>query len=600
MTDRLAHRGPDAASGWIDAGAGIALGHRRLSILDLSEAGAQPMVSHSGRYALSTNGEIYNHFDIRDELARSGAAVAWRGHSDTETMVAAFDRWGVEATLQRLVGMFAFAAWDRQERVLTLARDRLGEKPLYYGWQRGTLLFGSELKALCAHPDFAAPIDRCQLSLYLRRGYVPSPGSIYEGVGKLRPGCFARFGPNTSSASTPEAVAYWSIRDVVAEGERNAFDGSDEEALVELESTLGRAVAAQSVADVPLGAFLSGGIDSSAVVALLQASAGQPVKTFSIGFTEERFNEAPFARAVAAHLGTDHVELIVTPREAMDVIPRLPALYDEPFGDSSAIPTFLVSKLARRRVTVSLSGDGGDELFGGYTRYARAETLWRLLKRVPRPVRAATAGLFGRHLSRFVASGSPQDLYDRVMLDRDAPGIVRDGDLQPAEASVALDPGLAARSVTHAMMQADIETYLPDDILVKVDRASMGVSLESRVPLLDHRVVELAWRLPLEHKVRNGETKWLLRQLARKHLPSQLLDRPKKGFGVPVDAWVRTSLREWAEGLLDDRTLRHDGFLDGERVRAIWNDHVGGAPRLGLVTWRILMFQAWLAAARQA
>jgi asparagine synthase (glutamine-hydrolysing) len=332
----------------------------------------------------------------------------------------------------------------------------------------------------------------------------------------------------------------------------------------------------------------------------MQANASRPVRTFSIGFTEERFNEAPHAKAVAAHLGTDHSELIVTPREAMAVIPRLPSLYDEPFGDSSAIPTFLVSQLARRHVTVSLSGDGGDELFGGYTRYARGERLWRLLRRVPRPLRTAAAGLFGRHLSHFATAASPQDLYDRVMLDREAPGVVRGADPCAPGASVALDPALAGRSVTHAMMRADIETYLPDDILVKVDRASMGVSLESRVPLLDHRVVELAWRLPVAMKVRDGTTKWLLRRLLHKYVPASLLDRPKKGFGVPVDDWLRTDLRGWAESLLAQDVLQRDGFLDAQRVGRIWSAHVSGVPRLGLMVWRLLMFQAWLAEARQS
>jgi len=600
MASCLAHRGPDASGDWIDGPAGIALGHRRLSILELSEAGSQPMVSHSGRYVLATNGEVYNHADIRTELAHAGDATAWRGHSDTETMVAAFDRWGIEATLARLAGMFAFALWDRQDHVLTLARDRLGEKPLYYGWQGGTLLFGSELKSLRAHPDFQASIDRGQLERYMLRGYVPAPGSIYAGIHKLPPGSFLQVRAQQMPPSNAQPAAYWSIGGAVEQGSRNPFRGSDDEALAELECVLGRAVASQSVADVPLGAFLSGGIDSSSIVALMQAHASRPVRTFSIGFTEESFNEAPFARAVAAHLGTEHTEMIVTPREAMDVIPRLPALYDEPFGDSSAIPTFLVAELARRHVTVSLSGDGGDELFGGYTRYARADRLWRLLRHVPRTLRKALASGSGGYLSRFVAAGSPQDLYDRVMLDRHAPGIVLRQGQPAADATILLDAALAERDIVGAMMRADAETYLPDDILVKVDRASMGVSLESRVPLLDHRVVEFAWRLPLSMKIRGGESKWLLRRLLAGRLPAALLDRPKKGFGVPVELWVRADMREWAETQLEPARLRSEGFLDDARVRQIWLAHGAGEPRFGAVLWRVLMFQAWLAGQSRA
>ena len=393
MTGSLAHRGPDASGEWIDHEAGVALGHRRLSILDLSEAGSQPMSSHSGRYVLVTNGEIYNHLELRRELERAGSSPAWRGHSDTETLLAAFDRWGPEEALKRSVGMFALAVWDRQSRKLLLARDRAGEKPLYYGWQRDCLLFGSELKSLRAHPAFSAPIGRDRVSLYLRRGYVPAPNSIYEGVFKLPPGCTVEFSDRECPGSLPLPRAYWSFREAADRALRDPFTGSDGEATDRLEQVLSEAIASQSVADVPLGAFLSGGIDSSTVVALMQAHSSRPVKTFAIGFEEAAFDEAPHARAIARHLGTEHTELIATAREAMDVVPRLPEFYDEPFGDSSAIPTFLVAQLARRHVTVSLSGDGGDELFGGYTRYARGDRLWRLLSaHAADPARGARAG----------------------------------------------------------------------------------------------------------------------------------------------------------------------------------------------------------------
>jgi asparagine synthase (glutamine-hydrolysing) len=585
---------------WLDHAAGIALGHRRLSILELSDAGSQPMSSHSGRYVLVTNGEIYNHMEIRDALARDGREPAWRGHSDTETLLAAFDRWGTEAALRSTVGMFAFALWDRQERILTLARDRLGEKPMYYGVQGDVVLFGSELKSLRAHPAFRAEVDRDQLAIYLRRGYVPSPQSIYRSIRKLPPGCLVQFRRDTAPGRAVEPRPYWSLGKVAESGLASPFTGSDAEAVDQLDAVLSRAVASQSVADVPLGAFLSGGIDSSTVVALMQAQSSRPVRTFAIGFKEAAFNEAPHARAVAAHLGTEHTELIVTPQDAMSVIPRLPRLYDEPFGDSSAIPTFLVSELARRHVTVSLSGDGGDELFGGYTRYGRGHRLWRLLRRVPASLRSLLAPISGRHRSRFVRTVSAHELYDEVMLDSATGRVVLGSDRSPPGASIGLNAALAQRDFYQAMMLADGTTYLPDDILVKVDRASMGVSLESRVPMLDHRVVEFAWQLPLHMKLRNGESKWLLKQLLRKYVPSALHDRPKKGFGMPVGAWIRGGMREWAESLLDEQHLRQEGFLDVVRVRGLWSRHLEGATRSGEGIWRVLMFQAWLAETRVA
>lgn len=600
MTDSLSHRGPDQAGAWIDVETGIALGHRRLSILDLSSAGSQPMQSHSGRYVLTTNGEIYNHLEIRECLRRGGLEPAWRGHSDTETMLAAFDRWGVESALERLTGMFAFAVWDRQERELTLARDRMGEKPLYYGLQGRTLLFGSELKALRAHPAFGAVLDRDQIAIYLQRGYVPAPHSIYRGIGKLPPGCQLRLRSSVLTGEIPAPRAWWSLAEVAAIGRQRRFRGPDLEAVNQLEHVLSRAVAGQSVADVPLGAFLSGGIDSSTVVALMQKRASRPVRTFAIGFVEEKYNEAPHAAAVAQHLGTDHTELIVTPREAMAVIPRLPRIYDEPFGDSSSIPTFLVAQLARQQVTVSLSGDGGDELFAGYTRYARAHRLWRLLHGVPAIARRVMAGMAGRRYKRFVAARNAAELYDEVMLDPDAAGLVQAQKTTRGDASVGLDADVAPDSLLDAMMLADGLTYLPDDILQKVDRASMAVSLESRIPLLDHRVVEFAWTLPPGLKLRDGKGKWLLRQLLARHVPEALFDRPKKGFAVPVGDWIRGPMREWAEAQLDVMRLRDEGFLDVVRIRSIWEAHLRGSTRSGEGIWRMLMFQAWLAESRRS
>lgn len=595
MTSSLAHRGPDASGAWLDPNAGVALGHRRLSILDLSDAGSQPMSSHSGRYVLVTNGEIYNHLKIRMALAQEGGEPHWRGHSDTETLLAAFDRWGANAALRKSIGMFALALWDRQEQVLTLARDRLGEKPLYYGEQGGLLLFGSELKSLRSHPAFRADVDREQAAIYLHRGYVPAPGSIFRGIRKLPPGCIVQFVRNPASGQMPEPRPYWSLVEIAARGLEEPFAGSDAEAVNQLEAVLSCAVASQSVADVPLGAFLSGGIDSSMVVALMQAHSSRPVRTFAIGFHEDEFNEAPHARAVAAHLRTDHTEMIVTPRDAMNVIPRLPQLYDEPFGDSSAIPTFLVAELARRHVTVSLSGDGGDELFGGYTRYGRGIRLWRLLRHVPGFLRSMAAPAFGAHLSRFVSTHSAEDLYDAVMLDPSARGMVLGGDDSPTGASIGLNGSYARSDFFQAMMLADCTTYLPDDILVKVDRASMGVSLESRVPMLDHRVVEFAWQLPRRMKLRSGQGKWLLKQLLSRYVPATLHNRPKKGFGMPVGDWICGEMREWAESLLGAERLHREGFFDVRRVREHWSRHLAGKTRSGESIWRLLMFQAWLA-----
>ncbi len=611
MSASLAHRGPDDADTWLDASAGIAFGHRRLAVIDLSPAGHQPMVSASGRYALSFNGEIYNHLEIRDALEATYGLVHWRGHSDTETLLAGFDRWGIEATLERSVGMFAFALWDRATRTLTLARDRVGEKPLYYGWQGDTLLFGSELKALRAHPSFRAEIDRAVLALYMQRGYVAAPHSIYRGILKLLPGTLVQFGARESPGALPVPRAYWSLRKVAEEGLSRPFAGSDREAADELERVLNRAVCDQSVADVPLGAFLSGGIDSTTVVALLQAQSSRRVKTFTIGFHESNYQEAQHAAAVAKRLGTDHTESFLTPRDAMDVIPTLPSMYDEPFGDSSAIPTHLVSAFARQRVTVCLSGDGGDELFGGYTRYRSTASTWGAMSRVPgfarnmlsyccrtygRRSRASLSGWKANRLALYLSAQTADECYAlRTRQDMDA--VLRLGS-DGAEAGLAgtLDGGLSSDSIYDRMMYADTVSYLPDDVLAKVDRAAMAVSLETRIPLLDHRVIEFAWRLPLHMKVRGREAKWLLKRVLYRHVPAALMQRPKMGFGVPVNEWMRGPLRDWAEDLLTESRLRRDGFLNPVQVRERWVRHITRTSSEGDSLWQILMFQAWLSA----
>ncbi len=621
MAACIRHRGPDHAQVWTDPAAGIALGHNRLAIVDLSPAGNQPMASAGGRFVLVYNGEIYNHLAIREELSAAGARFEWRGHSDTETLLAAIETWGLRQALVRSVGMFALALWDRERRELTLARDRAGEKPLYYGWQGegagAAFLFGSELKALRPHPAFGGDVDRDTLTLYLRYSCVPGGRSIYRGLAQVPPGALL-----TVSLDRREPVIelYWSFAEVAKAGAADPFAGTVEEAVDTLEALLREAVGGQLMADVPLGAFLSGGIDSSTVVALMQAQSTQPVRTFSIGFEEAGYNEADHAKAVAAHLGTAHTELYVSPREAQAVIPRLPAIYDEPFADASQIPTLLVSQLARRHVTVSLSGDGGDELFGGYPRHAMAQGWWRRASAVPAPLRVVAArGLTAlsaqqwnrlapgarrpgdklHKLARLVASGTPGDFYRAFLSAWHEPAAVVIDGHEPPTLVTAAAPALAALNPAEQTMALDFLSYLPDDILTKVDRAAMAVSLETRVPLLDHRVIEFAWRLPMALKLRGGPSKWALRQVLYRHVPRTLVDRPKMGFNVPIDAWLRGPLRDWAEALLDERRLRQEGFFHPAPIRAAWQAHLSGHSDRQQPLWNVLMFQAWLEAQRE-
>ena len=617
MSDCLSHRGPDDAGIWIDERLGLGLGHRRLSILDLSPSGHQPMSSHSGRFVLSFNGEIYNYLDIRRELESVASPIRWRGHSDTEVMLEAVERWGVRGSLERMTGMFALALWDRAESTLHIARDRLGEKPLYYGWLDRAFVFASELKALHTHPRWKGEIDRGALSLFLRHTFVPAPYSIYKGIHKLTPGTVLSVRPDGSSTE----VAYWSARDVAERGDADPFVGTEIEAADMLESLLSRAVGRQMVADVPLGAFLSGGVDSSTVVALMQAQSERPVKTFTIGFREAGHNEAEHAKAVARHLGTEHTELYVTPAEAMNVIPRLPTLYDEPFSDASQIPTFLVAQLARRKVTVSLSGDGGDELFGGYYRYFVGRRLWHNLGWMPAALRRlAAAGLVAippglvaglmavssnkarianlgerlHKLGALLAAASPEEMDRGLISQWNDPAEVVLAGAEPITA--ATDPRQWAKlsDFTQRMMFLDLVTWLPDDILVKVDRAAMGVSLETRVPMLDHAVVEFAWRLPLSYKIRGGEGKWLLRQVLFRHVPRELIDRPKSGFDVPIGSRIGGPLRDWAESLLSEDRLRREGYFNPAIIRDRWSQHLAGRRDWQQALWGVLMFQSWL------
>jgi asparagine synthase (glutamine-hydrolysing) len=622
MAGTLRHRGPDDEGAWVDEAAGIALGFRRLAIVDLSLEGRQPMASACGRYVIAFNGEIYNYRDLRRELEGVGDRPLFRGHSDTEVMLAAFARWGPEGAVRRFVGMYAFALWDRGDHVLYLGRDRIGEKPLYYGWMGDVLLFGSELRALRAHPAFREEINRDALLPYLRLSCIPAPYSIYKGVSKLLPGTLLRVEGTGGRTAAP--LPYWSARAVAEAGTADPFEGTATEATDRLDYLLRQAVGLQMVADVPLGAFLSGGIDSSTIAALMQAQSPRPVKTFTIGFHEEGYDEAVHAREVARHLGTDHTELYVTPAEAMAVIPRLPTLYDEPFADSSQIPTFLISQLARRSVTVSLSGDGGDELFGGYKRYFKTDGPMYQLGRIPRPVRRATAWA--------LAALSP-DGWDRTLdvirtvlprqLGRHASGerfhklaeLIADPRHEAvyhclsSKWSRATRPVLAANepptpladegawaalsSSVLRMMHLDLITYLPDDILVKVDRASMGVGLESRAPFLDHRVVEFAWQVPVTMKIRDGQGKRLLRQVLHRYVPRALVERPKMGFCVPIDSWLRGPLSDWAEALLDEGRLRREGIFDPAPIRRKWEEHLSGSRDCQHHVWDVLMFQSW-------
>jgi len=626
MSSALSHRGPDNQGTWIDPQAGIALGHRRLSILDLSSQGHQPMHSHCGRYVIVFNGEIYNFRVLRRELESLGKAPKWRGHSDTETMLAAISCWGLHKAISKFLGMFAFALWDRKERSLHLSRDRIGEKPLYYGWMGRVLLFGSELKALRKHPAWKGNVDPDVLALFMQFSYVPTPYSIYKNIFKIKPASIATFTQShTSTFSPPKVETYWQAYELAKAGELNPFQGDETAAINHLDKLLNDSVKQQMIADVPLGAFLSGGVDSSTIVAHMQNQSTRPVKTFTVGFREENYNEAVHAKTIAQHLRTDHTELYVSAEQAMEVIPRLPTIYDEPFSDSSQIPTFLISQLTRQKVTVSLSGDGGDELFGGYNRYLWGPSVWKKIEGFPPQPR--------KMLARIISSISPLT-FDTMykILGPVLPGQLQQPDFGNKLHKLAKILGSAnaelmylglistwetpsnlvknttrlktilrhpyscqdIKGFTQRMMFLDTMNYLPDDILVKVDRASMAVGLEARVPFLNHSLVEFAWRIPLSMKIRNGQGKWLLRQVLYRYLPKKLIERPKMGFGVPIGTWLRGPLRNWAEDLLDENKLKKDGFFDPNLIREKWKEHLAGKKNWHHHLWAVLMFQGWL------
>jgi asparagine synthase (glutamine-hydrolysing) len=626
MADAIVHRGPDSAGYWRLPRQHIGLAHRRLSVVDLSAAGHQPMHGAAERYVLVFNGEIYNHLALRRMMTAEGLDYPWRGHSDTETLLAGFELWGIQATVEKAVGMFAFAVWDRALGMLTLARDRLGEKPLYYGWQgqgrNAVFLFGSELKALKAHPAFDAGVDRAALCLQLRHGYIPAPFSIYEGIAKLIPGSLLTVSLDNRY---PAPVHYWRSDQAAERGTARPYAGEPAQALNDLEMLLKQAVGGQMVADVPLGAFLSGGIDSSLIVALMQKQSTRPVQTFSIGFHESGYDEALHAMAVARHLGTSHEELYVTAQDAASVIPALPKLYDEPFSDSSQIPTILLSRLARRHVTVSLSGDGGDELFCGYGRYQQAAARWRQISMMPHSMRRmaamgaglvpstwwdraehAASTLAGKSFpfaslahkvekgAAMLASDTLHTMYPTMLAHWHDPSSVVIGGAVHASLLTGAEHPSPRLGPLQDMMLLDMQTYLPDDVLVKVDRAAMGASLETRTPFLDHRVVEFAWSMPQSLKLHDGKPKWALRQILSRHVPPSLTERPKMGFGVPIGEWLRGPLRDWGEALLDPSRLRREGYFFPEPITQKWNEHLSGRHNWQSHLWDVLMFQSWL------
>ncbi len=620
MTSTLHHRGPDDQGIWLDKQADLALGHARLSILDLTSAGHQPMASVSKRFVLAFNGEIYNHLELRKELEQQ-KFYSWRGHSDTETLLAGFELWGFETMLKKVVGMFAISLWDTKERNLYLARDRMGEKPLYYGFQNGVFMFASELKALKPHPAFESKINRDAITLQLRHSYIPEPHSIYEGIYKLTPGHFLKLSADTNEVAT---VAYWTLNETVKKGMSEPFKGNSIDTISQIEKVLKEAVQSQMISDVPLGAFLSGGIDSSLVTALMQSESSTPIKTFTIGFHEQGYNEAEFAKTVAQHLKTDHTELYVSNQDALNVVPLLATLYDEPFSDSSQIPTFLVSQMTKKKVTVALSGDGADELFGGYNRYFWADNIWNKMDFLPHKVRNNLSNIltfpspdklndrfasispylpkrlryknFGdklHKLAEILSLSSKEETYLSLISHWKSPQDIVIGSNEPKAVQNRLLEKQDLDFISQ-MMYADAVSYLSGDILTKVDRASMGVSLETRAPFLDHRVVEAAWKLPLSMKIKENQGKWILRQILYKYVPKEMIERPKMGFGAPIDSWLRGPLKEWAEELLDEDRLKKEGFLNPEPIRQKWKEHLSKKRNWQYHLWNVLMFQAWL------
>jgi asparagine synthase (glutamine-hydrolysing) len=625
MTNSILHRGPDDEGFWIDKPSRIAIGHRRLSVLDLSSAGHQPMHSHSSRFVIAFNGEIYNHISLREDLEiELMQPINWKGHSDTETLLYCFEQWGIDITLEKITGMFSISLFDKELKDFYLIRDRMGEKPIYYGWVKNHFIFGSELKALKEFDNFSQEVDPDALALFLKYSYVPAPFTIYKNIEKLTQGTYLKLSmiDDSWSHNNLSLNQYWKMEDIAKSGnQENKYSDSEDNAIEELEKLLSKSVKRQMISDVSLGAFLSGGIDSSLIVALMQKQSNKKVKTFTIGFNEDGFNEADEAIQIAKYLDTDHTELYVNPEDAMNVINKLPKIYDEPFADSSQIPTFLVSQLAREHVTVSLSGDGGDEMFGGYTRYFMANRVWKNIHKIPLPFRKIISKVISffspsfwnyffnnmfkilpsqyrvthpadklYKLSKILISKDIYEVYDNLVSHWSNPFEV----VLNSNNAIQKQKNYQFLDHENEMMLRDSNTYLPDDILVKVDRAAMSVSLETRTPFLDKNVVEFAWQLPLNMKIKNSQGKWILRKVLDKYIPKELIDRPKMGFGVPIDLWLRGPLKEWAEELLSEKRLEHDGYFNVQIIRTKWLEHLSGNQNWQYHLWNVLMFQIWL------
>ena len=626
MNSAISHRGPNTNGTWLDKNSGIVFGHQRLSIIDLSVAGNQPMRSSSERFILTYNGEIYNYLEIRKELEKNNSHIKWSGNSDTEVLLEAIDFWGIEITLQKIDGMFAFGLWDQKNRSLTLARDRIGEKPLYFGWQgRGdnkVFLFSSELKSLKVHPEFNKEISRDAIALQLRHNCIPAPYSIYRNIYKLLPGHFLQLSQNDLKNSLlPSSKIYWSLAETAIKGCDKQFSLSEKDVQKDLDKNLRLSVKKQMVSDVPLGVFLSGGIDSTTIAALMQLQSNKPIKTFTIGFDEGDYDEAKYAKRIAKHLGTNHTELYISPKKAMEVIPKIPSIYDEPFSDSSQIPTFLVSQLAKQQVKVALSGDGGDELFCGYNRHVISKKFSNIFRLTPLSFRKIiSSGLhsispqgwskiskllpglnnysnFGDKIHKFgyaLEAKTLHDLYYMLRSHWQNPTEVVIGSKEPGTLLTQFKPKLDMLNAQQQMMVLDALTYLPDDILVKIDRASMASSLETRAPFLDHKLIEYVWKIPHDLKFRKGQVKWVLKKILSQYVPSNLIERPKMGFEIPLDAWLRGSLKDWAESLLSEKRLIQENYFNAKLIRDKWEEHLSGKQNWQYLLWNVLMFQAWI------
>ena len=626
MNLAISHRGPDNNDFWIDKKSGIILGHQRLSIIELSSAGNQPMKSSSDRFVLTYNGEIYNHLQIRTKLQNSDKNIRWKGASDTETLLAAIEIWGIKITLQEIEGMFAFALWDKKERSLTLVRDRIGEKPLYYGFQNKqgnqVFMFSSELKALKAHPIFEGEIDKNVINLQLRHSCIPAPYSIYKNIYKLLPGNYLKLkDSDLKKGLIPASRNYWSLKEIAVNGNAKPIKLSETDIQDDLESNLKNSIKKQIISDVPIGAFLSGGIDSSVVVALMQSQSNYPVKTFTIGFEDDNYSEAKYAKKISKHIGTDHTELYVSPKKALDIIPKLPLIYDEPFSDSSQIPTFLVSELAKKQVKVALSGDGGDELFCGYNRHLMSNKFENIINYMPLDLRKIISFLlktissknwtkfskilpgFNRHVNlgdkiykvaNVISANSSHEIYHRLCSHWQNPSEIVKNSEEPKTLLSELKNNLKELNSQQQMMVMDFLTYLPDDILVKIDRAAMSSSLETRTPFLDHKLIEYVWKIPHQLKFRNNKGKWILRKILNKYIPKNLTERPKMGFAIPIDSWLRGELKDWAENLLNEKKLEQQGYFNSKLIRKKWIEHLSGKKNWQSDLWDVLMFQAWL------